>query len=186
MSEQHHGRNDKIEKLNPVETQSNNEKSVESEYSVEQNEQARHDTLETTRDQIDQLAESSESVKVGEDIKEPVNQVGVDRELKDLAYSRILTRTRKRLPLADKWLSKAIHQPVVDKLSQAGEKTIARPSGVLGGSLFALVGSSTLLYTAKHYGFRYNFLAFFLMFILGFGFGLLAELALFAFRKSRH
>jgi ABC-type uncharacterized transport system permease subunit len=39
----------------------------------------------------------------------------------------------------------------------------------------ALVGSSYLLYAAKHYGYRYNFFAFFLLFIIGFAAGILLE-----------
>lgn len=184
MAEQHHSQH--AEHLRPVEHEPQIDHKVETEHSYAHHEAARQDALETSREQIDQLAGSSESVKIGEHIKEPADQVVVNKELKELAYARILTRTRKNLPLADKWLSKLTHQPVVDKVSILGEKTIARPLGVLAGSILALVGSGVMLYSAKHYGFRYNFLVFLLLFGGGYALGLLLELALVFVKKTRH
>lgn len=100
----------------------------------------------------------------------------VNRELKNIAYDRNLARIRKQLPTADKLLSKVAHHPVVSKVSEFSEATVARPSGLLGGGVLGLLGSSVLLYMAKHYGFEYNYLAFFVLFVTGFLAGILTEL----------
>jgi hypothetical protein len=153
MSEHHPEHN--VEHSEKVEQEAIVDQKPEQEISPAHHEANRQNALENSRNQIDQLATSSESVTVGEAKPEPADQVAVNKDLKELAYSRILTRTRKNLPLADRWLSKLTHQPVVDKISTMGEKTIARPAGVLSGSVVAFIGSSILLYSSKHYGFRF-------------------------------
>ena len=175
MAEVHPGTN--LEKLEQPELEAPVEQHLLSEHGQKDHEAHRQNSLESSRDQIDQLAVAAKSVGIGEQAPKEVNDhVAVNKELKDLAYNRILTRTRKDLSLPNRLLSKFTHQPVIDKLSQIGEKTFARPSGVLGGSLTALLGTSTLLYTAKHYGFRYNFFFIVLLFAAGFVLGLLIEM----------
>ena len=98
------------------------------------------------------------------------------KELKDDAYRRTLRSVRRRLNPADRALSKIVHQPVIDAVSNFAGKTVARPSAILGGGLFALAGSSLLLYMSKHYGFEYNFSIFLALFLGGFAVGLIAEL----------
>lgn len=108
----------------------------------------------------------------------------VSRELKKEALQRTLTRVRKHLSAPAQTFSKVIHQPVVDAVSQAGAKTIARPSGVLGGSIVAFLGSSIFLWMARHYGFAYNYLLFFLLFLGGFALGMALEFAIYFFRRK--
>ncbi|MEI7683088.1 MAG: hypothetical protein WCJ24_02175 [Candidatus Saccharibacteria bacterium] len=100
----------------------------------------------------------------------------VNRELKQQTWNRTMTRVRKHLSAPNKALSKAIHQPVVETVSRVGEKTVARPSGVLTGGICALIGSSFFLYMSKHYGFKYNYLLFAMFFVGGFFIGLIIEL----------
>lgn len=109
----------------------------------------------------------------------------VDKQLKNMAYNRLLNRARKQLNPLEKPLSKFMHQPVVDAISETAAKSIGRPSGLLGGGLLALVGTSIYYYITKHYGYDYNFFVF--IFLLGVGFiaGWLAEL-LFKLRRAKH
>ena len=109
----------------------------------------------------------------------------VQRELKENTFNRSMTRIRKQLPYGEKVLSKAIHQPVVDTVSQVGAKTVARPSGLLMGSICAFVGSSFFLWAAKHYGFHYNYLLFVIFFAGGFVLGLFLEMLLFVLRRNK-
>lgn len=109
----------------------------------------------------------------------------VNRELHDLTWNRSITRIRKKLPLPEKALSKVIHQPVVNAVSGAAGKTVARPSGVLMGSIFAFLGSSFFLYASKHYGFRYNYLMFLLFFVGGFFVGLIVEAITWPLRRKQ-
>jgi len=107
----------------------------------------------------------------------------INKELKSLKYNRTLQSVRKDLKPSERVLSKVIHNPAVDAVSQAAEKTVARPSGLLFGGIFAFVGSSAFLWISKHYGYEYNFLLFLLFFLGGFGVGLILELLMRLLRR---
>ncbi|GAC1390769.1 MAG: hypothetical protein NVSMB46_01230 [Candidatus Saccharimonadales bacterium] len=122
-------------------------------------------------------AKSREEINV--DQYEPTGGVislGTNREIKKSAYDRAMKQVRSRLSLGEQTFSTVIHQPIINSASELGAKTIARPSGILGGGICALIGSSILLYFAKHYGFKYNYLFFIVCFVLGFFIGLLLEI----------
>lgn len=105
-----------------------------------------------------------------------LSQTLMGKYMEKLAYKRSLIHVQKQLTASEKILSKIVHRPVIDKFSEVVSYSVARPSGILGGGLVSLVGSSFLLYTAKHYGFEYNFTAFFVLYVLGFCTGLVGEL----------
>ena len=100
----------------------------------------------------------------------------VSRELKNMTFNRSLNTARRHMGAPSKALSKVIHQPVVEKVSDVAGATVARPSGILGGGLFALIGSALLLYATKHYGYQYNYLVFGMLFVAGFVAGMIIEL----------
>ncbi len=102
----------------------------------------------------------------------------VTAELKDMAYQRAITRVRRQLSPAARSFSKVIHQPAVNALSEATAKTIGRPSGILGGGILALAGTTAYYYIAKHYGYEYNFGVFLLLLAAGFAVGWIAEFLL--------
>lgn len=135
--------------------------------------------IEEIQQSIEQHAISGKEVNITEQEDAPSDRPAfITRELKMLALRRNLNRVRKHLSKPQQLASKVIHQPVVSKVSEMAEDTVARPSGLLGGGIIALAGSFTLLYMAKHYGFEYNFLAFFLLFTGGFLIGILAEVGM--------
>lgn len=107
----------------------------------------------------------------------------INKELKGMAYSRTMTRIRKDLPLPERAFSRIIHNRAVESVSELGAKTLARPSGVLMGGLFAFVGSSVFLWVSKYYGYEYNFLMFSALFIAGFFLGLALEFLFRLFKK---
>lgn len=112
--------------------------------------------------------------------------LGVAQAIKDKAYQRELTSVRKHLGKPSRAFSKIAHNKTVEKISEAGAKTIARPSGILGGSILAFLGSSIFLWMTKHYGFRYNFSVMILLFIGGFFLGAFIEMTIWLIRgKSR-
>jgi len=141
------------------------------------------DKLAEIQRSIEQHAVSAAEFSPSRSEKPATSQHLVNRELKQFTLQRSLTRVRQQLKPGEKLLSKAIHQPTVDKLSELTGQTVARPSGLLGGGLFALLGSTFILILAKHYGFEYNFLAFSALFLIGYLAGLLVELAL---KLARH
>ncbi len=141
------------------------------------------DELAAIQKSIEQHARSAAELEPAERQPAPTNQLFVNQELKKQSLDRTLTRVRKQLSTPEKLLSRVTHQPVIDKLSDLGGQTVARPSGLLGGGLLALLGGAFILYLAKHYGFEYNFLAFSALFLTGYLLGLLVELALKLLRK---
>lgn len=109
----------------------------------------------------------------------------VNKQLKDMAFSRAMTRTRKKLSPVSRGFSKIVHNSVVDQTSEFVGKTIARPQGMMWGALFAFLGSSALLWLTKHYGYEYNYLAVVLLFVIGAVAGTALEALIRLFRKQK-
>jgi hypothetical protein len=127
--------------------------------------------LEQARHKVEQEVEKShkaEAPEPADKLHEPRQDYPANRELKEMAYSRSLNRARKQLSPAGRTFSKFIHQPAVNAASEALGRTVGRPSGIFGGGLLALVGTSGYYYLTKHYGYTYNYFIFVLL--LGFGF----------------
>lgn len=153
----------------------------------EEAEGVEHDhSIDKIHESIHKQARSAEDIAVGEhdqDSNQPV--LGMQRELKADAYNRTIQKIRSNLNPAEQAMSKVIHHRVIEPVSEFSSKTVARPSGILGSGIVALVGSSVVLYMAKHYGFKYNFTTFLVLLAGGFAVGLLVELLLHALRKIR-
>lgn len=101
---------------------------------------------------------------------------GMHKALKIDAYHKVLSATQTRLSAPNRAFSKLVHARSVDAISTVAAKTIARPSGLLGGGIVALVGSAWIAYVATNAGFRYNYSVFFVLLGIGFVFGILIEL----------
>ena len=101
--------------------------------------------------------------------------LGVQHNLKATAYARTLDRTRQKLSKPSRLLSRITHSPVVDKISSVGSQSIARPSGILSGSICAFLGTAIIFYYSKHYGYKYNYVVFLVLFVGGFVVGGLIE-----------
>jgi len=149
---------------------------------IEQGKHARHEKaekLDDIRAESQEHAVSAQETlsKQSEHDQRPAQSSPlVNKDLKDLKYKRTLQSVRKDLSVPERAFSKVVHNPGIERASEAAGKTIARPSGVLAGGFSALLGGSIYLYITKHYGYSYNFLFFILLFAAGFMFGLLVEL----------
>jgi hypothetical protein len=145
-----------------------------------------HDhSIDKIQRSIHKEAISAKEITVGEhrqDSDQPVR--GVQKELKADAYRRTIKKVQGRLGFTGRVLSKAIHSNLVEPVSEVSAKTIARPSGILGGGISALAGSGAALYMAKHYGFTYNFTTFLILLSAGFAVGVAVE-ALIGFIRRR-
>ncbi len=109
----------------------------------------------------------------------------INRELKRITLQRELQSVRRKLPAAQRLLSKVIHQPAIRAVSETAGKTVSRPSGLLGGGLVAFLGTSAYLYLAKHLGFEYEYSVFLVLFVGGFVVGLVLELLVHAATVKR-
>lgn len=108
-----------------------------------------------------------------------------NRELKAMALKRELKQVQRQLPAPSRSFSKVIHVPAVRAVSEAGAKTVSRPSGLLGGGILAFIGSVSYLFLATHVGFTYNYLIFLMLFAGGFVLGVLAELVVWLALRGR-
>lgn len=135
-----------------------------------------HDhSIDKIKESIHNEAISAKETTVGEHRTDTPQATFGMQHIKTDAYVKMLKGVRGQLNPAEKALSKTVHQPFIEAASEIGSKTIARPSGILGGGLIALVGSAIVLYISKHYGLPYNFFVFLLLFGAGFLTGIFAE-----------
>lgn len=149
--------------------------------------EARHehaDALEAIRDSIEKEARSAEKTKAEKVEQQPTTQ-HVTRELKAIQYKETMRYVRRHLSPRQRKFSSFIHAPTIEKVSEVGAKTIARPSGLLGGGLVALIGSVGVLYIARQYGFEVPNSLFMALFIVGFAAGLLSEFIIAGFKIRR-
>lgn len=100
----------------------------------------------------------------------------VSRELKTQAHNRILSSVRNHLSPTQKSFSKVIHKPVVENTSEILGKTVARPSGILLGSIFSFTGSLVAYLIARKLGGEIKHSVFYMLFLIGFSLGLLIEI----------
>lgn len=144
-------------------------------------------SIDKLQESIHEAALSTEEISVEQpqhgNSSQPV--MGLQRELKRDAYNKTIRKIHSQLAPAERSFSKLIHHRAVEPVSEIGAKTIARPSGILGGGIIALIGSSVVLFMAKHYGFEYNLSIFFILLGMGFVVGLLVELVGHLLRRNK-
>lgn len=147
-------------------------------------EKAQH-ARETIKHETEVQSNPLERLKASQEASQPATNLNVNRELRQITLRRELKNIRRKLPAPQKALSKVIHQPVIRATSEFTGKTVSRPSGLLGGGIVALIGTSAYLYLAKHVGFEYNYGVFLVLFVGGFALGLLVELGVHLIMSSR-
>jgi len=146
--------------------------------------------LEQARNTVEKIlpaeqANPLEKLK-SEEAAEPVPaRQQISRDLRQVSLQRELLQIRRRLPAPQRVLSRLVHQPVIRIVSQAAGSTVSRPSGLLGGSLVAFIGTSVYLYQARHVGYRYNYLVFLLLLAGGFVLGVALEGLVYLATRSR-
>ncbi len=161
-------------------------------------EQAQNTESETLALQNEKLAESRRIISEEAEEAEPKQLFETDQatdddisiknslipqEVAKFQAKQNLRNVRKDLGTTDRIISKIIHSPVLDKLSEKSSSSVVRPSGILGGSILAFLGSLSYLIFVKYVGITYNYLFFFGFFIIGFIVGIIIE---FILKLSRH
>jgi len=100
-------------------------------------------------------------------------------------YKDTLSRIRTGLPAPLRPLSKIIHQPAIEKLSDALSATIARPGAILAGSVTAFLFVSGAYFMALYNGFSLSGSETFIAFAAGWIAGIVFDLTLTLFRRNR-
>lgn len=107
----------------------------------------------------------------------------ISRRLHHDAAIKGMKRVRHQLKTADRAQSYFWHQPIIELVSEVLETTIGRPIPLAIGALASWSSSLCLLYRARVNSGSFDVELVFIIFIVGFTFGLLVE---FLQRASRH
>lgn len=163
----------------------NHEKAAAQAEHAEQNKPS----VEQLKEQVEQHAKSKhDHIKTQKQAESTDSEIPVytNATLRNHASNRIKKQIQRQLPIHDRTLSKVIHQPVIEAVSNAAEGTVARPSGLLFGGLLSLISSSIVLYICRHYGYEYNSLIGIASFAGGFIAGIILEMGykLISIRRS--
>lgn len=134
---------------------------------------------------IEQQPNPLEGLKQAENAPQMRPLMHINRDLRAITLRRELTHIRRQLGAPSRALSHIIHQPVIRAVSEGAGKTVSRPSGLLGGGLVALIGTSGYLYLSRHMGFEYNYGVFLVLFAGGFVLGLILEFLVYLATGSR-
>jgi hypothetical protein len=168
MSEHHQPHHERAESLpKPGHSVEHNHGQAERELTSAEKQHGNQEHLENIQKSVEQQAISAKEHAPSHHEHTNQHPVLINKQLKNLAFSRSMTRTRKKLSAPSKVFSKVIHSSVIDSSSEFVGKTIARPSGMLGGAFVAFIGTSALLWITKHYGYEYNYLLVVLLFVGG-------------------
>jgi hypothetical protein len=76
------------------------------------------------------------------------------RAHKRQTYRLTMNRIESRLPAPQRLFSRAVNNPAVDTVSNLTGRTVARPSGLIGGGLVAFCGLVLALFFARRVGFE--------------------------------
>jgi cobalamin biosynthesis Mg chelatase CobN len=91
------------------------------------------------------------------------------------SYKKTMKETQDHMKPAQRTFSKVIHNPAVEKTSEAIGSTVARPNAILFGSLFAFLLTLGMYLIAKYYGYPLSGFETIAAFILGWAVGLLFD-----------
>lgn len=114
------------------------------------------------------------------------HQLYWDKNLKLSAFNKTMNIVRHRLSPREKKLSKIVHNTKVETVSTVAEKTIARPIGILVGSAISFIGSLIIILVAHRGGFEIRFSLFAILFVIGYGIGMLVEVLLFLTKRLKN
>lgn len=135
--------------------------------------------LDQIRNEIETEALASKDMSIAEassqEEPESANTYWNSQEYRDIAFGQFMNKVRKHLGSSEKIASKILHKPLVEKASEISGKTIARPSGVLAGSIFSFIISLVTFYIAKRNNYDMTYSIFIVSFIGGFIFGVIVE-----------
>lgn len=99
----------------------------------------------------------------------------ISKKERNASYKHQLDRVQAELPVTKRTFSKVIHNPVVEKTSDAVGATIARPNAILAGSMTAFFLVLAVYLIAKHLGYQLSGFETIGAFIVGWILGILYD-----------
>lgn len=102
---------------------------------------------------------------------------------KKAVYKKELKNVRAQLPPGSRAFSKVVHNPVVERVSDATAKTVFRPSALIGGAVMGLILGLIVYIAARYYGYVIPNMTLVLLLIIGAIVGVLVEFIITRFHK---
>lgn len=121
----------------------------------------------------------------GESGGEPAAPAPVTKKVKEQEYDKTLSSVQDELSTPAKSFSKVIHNPTVEKTSEAVGSTIARPNLILSGSITAFIAVLGVYALAKYNGFPLSGFETIGAFVIGWLVGAVIDLLRVAFMRGR-
>lgn len=172
------------EKLNSTENKQEQSPNLESHENSRENQERMHrdaeaapsseGQVEDARNQLEKHAVSSEDFQINQG-EQPTVELPRDRSSKQSLYSQTLQGLQRSMSPAHRRFSKVIHNKAVEGTSEALEKSIMRPSIVLGASLTGFIGTLAMYLVAKRNGFELSGFEFIGFAAIGAVIGILSE-----------
>ncbi len=150
---------------------------------AEKEKQPQESDIESLKEAAEFEAIKSAVIEIDQSKEAKPSTYQTQKELKQASFDKTLASVQKKLNPTERTLSKIIHNDTVDKISNVGGKTIARPSGLFAGGVFAFLGAISVLLFANRVGFTYNYTVIPLLFIIGFIVGIVFEFLISKLKK---
>ena len=99
----------------------------------------------------------------------------VSKKERNASYKQHMKQLQSELTPAQRGFRKVIHNPVVEKTSEALGSTVARPNAILAGAVVAFVAVLAVYLVAKHYGYTLSGFETIAAFIVGWVIGILYD-----------
>lgn len=149
---------------------------AEKEKSNAESENIEHEAIE-----IATLHEEQQEKKESKETKEDKPLTKKDIEA---SYKKTLENVQDQLSAPSRAFSKVIHNPVVEKTSDAIGNTVARPNLIISGALGA-IASVIVYFIAKRYGYLLSGSETIILFVAGWSIGAVIEYARVGFINNR-
>jgi len=165
----------------------NNERSAEIAKSLEkaveklptniEKDEITHEALEIAASHENRQLEKHKTKESKE--KKPLTKKDIDS-----SYKKTLTNLQGQLSAPSRAFSKVIHNPVVEKTSDAIGNTVARPNLIISGALGA-IASVFVYFIAKRYGYLLSGSETIILFVAGWAAGAVIEYVRVGFLNNR-
>lgn len=130
---------------------------------------------DSVRHEIEQITVEHEKQPEKEVAHSSAERPANTKKSRQKAYNKILKQTQEELSAPSRAFSKLIHNPAVDKASEAFGATVARPNAVLAGAAFSFILTLAVYLIARMNGYPLSGTETIAAFIGGWGLGLIFD-----------
>ena len=187
MSEKLHGANPELAKnageLEQSASEIERSAAEQLERRAEQAAEGQHEKLDNARHEALKQAETSQTVET-EKPAAPETPRQITKDDRTASYQKTMKKMQSELSPASRTFSKVIHNPAVEKASEAIGSTVARPNLIIAGALGA-IASVIVYFVARHYGYVLSGSETIILFGCGWVIGAIIEYARVGFLNKR-